>query len=155
MTMADDHDKHMTMSNLLKMTDSDLGCSRLCPACGTLMQTDQLVNKLRCPHCGLGRRLEADHDSTAPQSSPGGPHYKHYIPDVSVIHQLEQSEDPARLLLDTRQSIPAQGILYLAIGPDGRWELPRKALMLLMERCGFRLVHKRDRAAREAWFRRY
>lgn len=125
-----------------------------CPACGADLAANAKTGGRSCRACGLVR-----HGTPKPASLANAPQ----VPKggigsgvgAALVGRLETSEDPAAPLLAVREALGPGGVLYLEIGTGGIWEFPKKSLMLLMERCGFRLVRKLDRDGRRGLYRRY
>ncbi|MDA5194670.1 hypothetical protein [Govanella unica] len=121
-----------------------------CPACGSDLTLNPQTGGRACRSCGL-RALAAP----IPAKLGDAPQTPLHGATEAIVGRLEQSPDPARPLLDMRAKLGPGGILYLEIGAGGLWEFPKKSLMLLMERCGFRLIRKFDRDGRRGLYRRY
>lgn len=114
-----------------------------CPACGGAFAD-------ACHHCGL-TWLGIPPPSDEPLPAAGETAELAF--SLSV---LEAAADPYELMTSWRQSLPPGGLLRLT-PPDGMppaWRIPKRALMLLAERAGFRLVGRGW--LRKTWlFRRY
>lgn len=120
-----------------------------CPACGANFRPLP-DGGLKCRACGLTHNS----GSAAPRySKPGAP--PPHGAGAAIIGRLEHCADPAQPLLAARETLGPGGVLYLEIGAGGIWAFPKRSLMLLMERCGFRLIRKFDRDGRRGLYRRY
>ena len=114
-----------------------------CPACGGAFAD-------ACRHCGLTRLG----DAAAAQL----PFPTRELPELTFpLSSLEAAADPYELMTSWRHALPAGGLLRLtppAGTPAAAWRIPKRALMLLAERAGFRLVGRGW--LRKIWlFRRY
>lgn len=139
----------MTEKNLLNQPDSPPVLA-FCPACGADLAPTPRTGGRECRSCGL-----LAHGVSTPAALRDAAQTPLHGAGAAIIGRLEQSPDPARPLLEVRETLGPGGVLYLEIGQGGLWEFPKKSLMLLMERCGFRLIRKFDRDGRRGLYRRY
>lgn len=152
------HYSQMTRKKLSEFNDSGLPPAptktvsselSLCPACGADLAPDLTSGDRKCRGCGT-RALGAPKPASLANATQTGP-----TADAHIIGLLEQASDPSVPLLAARNQIAPRGTLYLEIGTGGRWDFPKRGLMLLMERCGFRLIRKLDQDGRRGLYRRY
>lgn len=117
-----------------------LFCPEFCPACGAAFDGG-------CRHCGLTLANEKAVEPPCP------------TPDNTIqlpFAALAQAADPLAALTSWRLALPPGGLLRLTPGDNSpsHWIIPKRALMQLMERAGFRLVGRGW--LRKTWlFRRY
>lgn len=116
-------------------------CPVFCPACGAAFQGC-------CRYCGLTLTGVSALPTPAPQVMDG---------QISLpFSALAAAADPLAALTSWRQALPPGGRLQLlaADRATNRWITPKRALMQLIERAGFRLVGRGW--LRKTWlFRRY
>jgi len=117
----------------------------VCPACGGAFAG-------RCRHCGLtwlGIALPTDEPWPAAGETA----------EISAsLPALAAAADPYKLMTSWRQRLRPGGLLRLDPAAPGAlqpcWRIPKRALMLMAERAGFRLVGRGW--LRKSWlFRRY